>query len=70
MKYELRGDERLVFSVRSWKAGGSYYARIDAQETSDATPVELQHLTGKGDTPFAALADLFTQADKLVSADD
>lgn len=67
MKYELSGDERLVFSVRSWKAGGSYYARIDAKENNDATPAELQHLTGKGNTPFAALADLFNQADRVAA---
>lgn len=69
MSYELSGDERLVFSVRAWKAAGSYYARIDARENSDATPAELQHLTGKGDTPLLAIADLFIQADRLVSTD-
>ena len=66
---ELSGDERLAFSVRAWKAAGSYYARIDAKENSDAGAKELQHLTGKGDTPLSALADLFIQADRLVSAD-
>ena len=63
---ELSGDERLAFSVRAWKAAGSYYARIDAKEN---TTTELQHLTGKGNTPLLAIADLFIQADKLVSAD-
>ena len=62
MKYELSGDERLVFSVIAWKAAGSYYARIDAKEN---TTTELQHLTGKGDTPLLAIADLFNQADRM-----
>lgn len=65
MKYELSGDDKLVFSVRAWKAAGSYYARIDAEENSNVIPTKLQHLTGKGDTPFAAFADLFNQADRM-----
>ena len=39
------------------------------QDTEETPTAELQHLTGRGSTPLLALADLFIQADKLVSAD-
>ena len=71
MRYQLSGNDQLVFSVISWgdnnRSGRAYYARIDAKH-SDAAD-DLQQLTGKGDTPLLAIADLFIQANKLVSSD-
>ena len=71
MKYELSGNDQLVFSVIVYptnnESGPAYQACIDAKRSDDAN--ELQQLTGKGETAMAAIADLFNQADRLVSTD-
>jgi hypothetical protein len=68
MKYELSGNDQLVFSVIVYptnnESGPAYRACIDAKHSDDAN--DLQQLTGKGNTAMAAIANLFIQADKLV----
>lgn len=72
MKYELSGDEQLEFSVIAYPTStwGAKYNACVVQLKHDPDPSILSGLTGKGDSPMAALADLFNQADRLVSTDD
>lgn len=73
MALELSGDEQLEYSVIAYASGAPWGAKYNAcvvQLKHDPDPGILSDLTGKGDTPMAALADLFNQADRLVSTDD
>lgn len=71
MKYELRGNDQLVFSIIVYptnnESGPDYHACNDAKRSDNAN--ELQQLTDKGDTAMAAIAYLFHQADRLMSTD-
>ena len=72
MALELGGDEQLEYSVIAYPTltWGAKYNACVVQLKHDSDPGILTGLTGRGDTPMAALADLFNQADRLVSAED
>ena len=64
---ELSGDEQLEYSVIAYPSGtwGAKYNACVVQLKHDPDPGVLAGLTGKGDTPLLALADLFNQADRM-----
>lgn len=69
---ELSGNDQLEYSVIAYASGAPWGAKYNAcvvQLKHDPDPGVLAGLTGKGDTPLLALADLFTQADKIVSTE-
>lgn len=72
MKYELSGDEQLEYSVIAYPTNtwGAKYNACVVRLKNDQDPGILIGLTGRGDTPMAAIADLFNQADRLVTAED
>jgi len=72
MTVELSGDEQLEYSVIVYPTNtwGAKYNACVVRLKNDQDPGILIGLTGRGDTPMSALANLFNQADQLMSNDD
>lgn len=65
----LSGDDQLEYSVICYPTltWGAKYNACVVQLKHDPDPGVLAGLTGRGETPMQALADLFNQADRLLA---
>jgi len=72
MIHELSSHEQLEYSVIAYASGAPFGAKYNAcvvQLKYDPDPGVLAGLTGKGDTPLAAMADLFNRADQVTRSE-
>jgi len=72
MIHELSSDEQLEYSVLAYASGAPFGAKYNAcvvQLKYDPDPGILADLTGHGDTPLAALANLFDRADQVTRSE-